>query len=288
MINNRPNVPRSRMRLRFARRNEAMVLTQLQQIKALRKIVLNSGLPVVLTGRSGIPKIAFGPAISLGYESLCEYADLYLAVYVSEKDVFSKIASVLPSFAPQPEADGALKGPSPAESLLSEADLSSSVPPPNADGTSKGPGPAKLLLSEADLSVGFELLDVKKIPIHFPSVESLVNVSEYIISGDMALRCSREKIAAFVAGETINVVKNKPGGEKETINLKPLIIEFEPFQKGVRLLLRFGPKKNIKPEIVVSLCSGMDNAGVCNPESGLSVIRKALYWEDVSGKFFVP
>lgn len=78
-----------RYRVRFSRRGQAAGLTHLAQIERVRRAVLASGLPAVLNRqrRSAKPRLAFGPAISLGYESLAEYFDMELLEAVPASEV---------------------------------------------------------------------------------------------------------------------------------------------------------------------------------------------------------
>ncbi|MEK7722011.1 MAG: TIGR03936 family radical SAM-associated protein [Elusimicrobiota bacterium] len=71
--------PKSRIRLKFARLEAAKDLSHLEQIKILRGRVAACGLKFCpAAGRRLMPRMAFGPAVSVGHESNCEYADLYL------------------------------------------------------------------------------------------------------------------------------------------------------------------------------------------------------------------
>lgn len=93
---NTDNGPKLRIRLKFARLKPARELSHLEQIKTLRAIIAASGLDYwpVKCGRTAAPKMSFGPAISMGYESACEYADLYLAEFVGDAEVAEKIRAV--------------------------------------------------------------------------------------------------------------------------------------------------------------------------------------------------
>ena len=85
------------MRLKFARLEGAAAMSHLDQIKALRDIAAGSGLDLMPAkhGRNTVPKMAFGPALSQGCESRCEYADLYLAQPCKEEVVRAKLEAVL-------------------------------------------------------------------------------------------------------------------------------------------------------------------------------------------------
>ncbi|MFA6093044.1 MAG: TIGR03936 family radical SAM-associated protein [Elusimicrobiota bacterium] len=69
-----------RFRVRVARKGPAAGLSHLGQIAALRAAVAESGLPFVPDGRrkQPRPRMAFGPAVALGYESEAEYFDMEL------------------------------------------------------------------------------------------------------------------------------------------------------------------------------------------------------------------
>ena len=89
------NAPKSRIRLRFARQEPARLLTHLEQIKALRAVAAASGLKYWPSKPGhGAPKMSFGPAISVGHESACEYADLYLEDFVKGETAAAKIAAL--------------------------------------------------------------------------------------------------------------------------------------------------------------------------------------------------
>ncbi len=76
--------PRSRIRLKFARLAPAKDLSHLEQLKLLRARAAATGLRFspAKAGGAQAPRMAFGPAVSVGHESLCEYADLYLDEFV--------------------------------------------------------------------------------------------------------------------------------------------------------------------------------------------------------------
>ena len=90
------NVAKTRMRLRFARLEEAGNMSHLEQIKALRDIAAASGLDCcpAKQGKTLVPKMSFGPALSSGCGSRCEYADLYLAQACKEEVAMAKLAAV--------------------------------------------------------------------------------------------------------------------------------------------------------------------------------------------------
>ncbi|MFA5140721.1 MAG: TIGR03936 family radical SAM-associated protein [Elusimicrobiota bacterium] len=84
-----------RYRVRFSRRGPAAGLTHLAQIERVRRAVVDSGLPAILNRqrKAAKPKLAFGPAISLGYESLAEYFDMELAQALPPSEVAAALGA---------------------------------------------------------------------------------------------------------------------------------------------------------------------------------------------------
>ncbi|MDD2772611.1 MAG: TIGR03936 family radical SAM-associated protein [Elusimicrobiales bacterium] len=221
----------ARLRVRFARRGPAAAMTQLEQIHALRSIAAASGLECAAgRGKAARPKMAFGPAVSVGYESDAEYADLYLASPVAEKEAYAKLS--------------------------------------------------------AACGGGFSVLGLKKIPVHFPSLESLVNAAEYRVAGVFGPG-AQSALESFLARKEIPVVKKRQDGRTQTIDVRPLIIamRFEG-PDALELALRFGPGRTVKPERVLCECFGAGAAGA--EASGWKILRKQLYWESASGALSVP
>ena len=85
--------PKSRIRLKFARLAPAKDMSHLEQIKVLRGRAAACGLKFwpAKAGGTVSPRMAFGPAVSVGHESLCEYADLYLEEFVRDAEALEKL-----------------------------------------------------------------------------------------------------------------------------------------------------------------------------------------------------
>jgi radical SAM-linked protein len=216
------NVPKLRVRLKFSRLGNARKLTHREQIQEFRKMVTYSGLPYFQTkaGNLKIPRMSFGPAISVGYESLCEYADLYLADFVQETVLLEQLSK-------QETND-------------------------------------------------FKIIQAKRIPVFFPSIESIVNVAEYEMNASLPSNF-HQSINALP--NQILYEKVKPSGTKEIIDVKPLILSIKiENQSTVSMFLKFAPKSNVKPEVALNLIAG-------EPIQINRILRKELYWLNSSGKF---
>jgi radical SAM-linked protein len=217
------NVPRSRMRLKFARLEGAGNMSHLEQIKALRDLAAASGLDCwpAKHGRNVVPKMAFGPALSSGYGSRCEYADLYLAQSCKEDVVQARLASV-------------------------------------------GSG-------------AFKLLSVKRVPVHFPSIEASVGAVRYLIAADFG-NFSQESVDAFFKRESAMHVKVNSEGLSETVDVRPLVMAVELNKEAgeLKLMLRLVPGKNIKPGDALCVIAGAEM-------EIRKIVREELYWLDSKG-----
>ncbi|MCX5783762.1 MAG: TIGR03936 family radical SAM-associated protein [Elusimicrobia bacterium] len=219
-----------RLRVRFARLGLARELSHLEQIKALRKIAQSSGLACALSksGKLKAVKMSFGPAIPLGYESLAEYADIFLTAPVSHGEALDKLNKA---------AEG-----------------------------------------------GFSAVGARSIPLHFPSVESLVNAAEYEVRGNFG--SAPAPLEKFLGDAEIMIKKIKPGGIEEIINARPLIVSVRLVSPDcVELKMRFRPKSNLKPEKIIGAWLNISDEQAAGE---FKFLRKELYWENKEGKFIAP
>ncbi|MDD5021714.1 MAG: TIGR03936 family radical SAM-associated protein, partial [Endomicrobiaceae bacterium] len=177
-----------RVLLKFSRHGDVKYISQLEQIDCLRRAVKRTNLPVAYTaGFSPQIKMSFGPAISVGYESDCEYADLYFTEKVNLDIIKCGISDKLPD--------------------------------------------------------GYNIEEVKQMPMKFPAVEVLVNVAEYAVKN---VSVSEQQIADYLGQKEILIAKIKKGKEI-LVDAKPLILSIEKVEdNGLKILLRFGQNKNLK------------------------------------------
>lgn len=218
------NIPRSRMRLRFARRAAAGNISHLEQIRELRRIASLSGLdlcPARFGGRA-VPKMAFGPALPAGCGSRCEYADLYLAQNCAESAAAARISAVA--------------------------------------------------------SEHMELLSVKRVPVHFPSIEACAGAAQYLMETGPGEMPSRASLDAFLAMESVPLLKKDREGEDRTVDVRPLVLEasLDGAAGAVRLRLKLDPGRNAKPAEILSLIAGREV-----PVRRLE--REELFWIDSKG-----
>jgi len=217
--------PVMRMRLRFSRCGAVKYISHLEQIEVFRRAARRSGLPIAFTGGfSPQVKSSYGPPVSVGLESDCEYMELYFTQKVSAEEVVKKFSEVLPG--------------------------------------------------------EFKILEAKRVPLSFPAIDILANVAEYEIKNVPA---DQKKLDAFLAMEKIIVEKIKKG-KKTEIDARPLIESFTQDGENLKLFLKFGEGKFIKPEAVINkLLENGENYATIYP-----VKRKNLYVKVSDGSLLIP
>jgi radical SAM family uncharacterized protein/radical SAM-linked protein len=127
---------------------------------------------------------------------------------------------------------------------------------------------------------GFYLLDVKKIPLIFPTIDILSNVAEYEIKN---INISQEKIDIFLSQNSIIVEKAKRGKIVE-LDIKPLIKSFKNEKNVLKLQLRFCCGKFVKPEIILKKLLKNEK----NYNEIYNVERTKLYIEMKNGTMCEP
>lgn len=219
-----------RLRVRLSREGPASLLSHLGQIESLRAAVASSGLPFVPDGRrkKPRPKLAFGPAIAVGYESSAEYFDM---------------------------------------------ELSRRIEPAQA---------ARRL--QAALAQGFGVLELRRIPAYFPSLDASINVVRYALRGPFPADAA-QKLRALLDRPEIVVEKLKDGGARvERIDARPLIRAAVLIEPGcLELTLRFGPRRTLKPEALLREWLGP----AASPDR-TRILRKELWSETASGELLAP
>jgi len=85
------------MRIRFSKRGPVRFISHRDVARAFERAFRVAALPVAFTlGFSPRPKVSFGPALAVGYESEAEYLDVECTDEVSTDDVAAAVNPALP------------------------------------------------------------------------------------------------------------------------------------------------------------------------------------------------
>jgi hypothetical protein len=152
-------------------------------------------------------------------------------------------------------------------------------------------------LFASQLPEGFSLLKVSRIPLFFPSLESLINRVEYLVKvpvqwihgmSDQELRASLDQFLQDPSLSLQKVKKGKNSSKLVSIPLKPLLMQMawipdSSFQfsgsaeedRILSLTMKFGPGHHVKPEKVAGLYLHLSDEAA----RALKVLRKTFYIE---------
>ncbi|MBL7191585.1 TIGR03960 family B12-binding radical SAM protein [bacterium] len=87
--------PKTHRRLRFSRNGEAVYMSHLENLRALERAFRRAQIPLIFTeGFNPHPRLSFGPALPLGYESEGEYFDAW--ILQNEAEILSGLNQALP------------------------------------------------------------------------------------------------------------------------------------------------------------------------------------------------
>ncbi|MCA6072274.1 MAG: TIGR03960 family B12-binding radical SAM protein [Endomicrobium sp.] len=127
---------------------------------------------------------------------------------------------------------------------------------------------------------GFSLLSMKKVPLTFPAIDILANIAEYEIKDT---DISQKVIDNFLSKDKILIEKTKKEKTVE-IDVKPLIRFFRNEDGILKLQLRFGSGKTIKPEMVLQkMLENQENYAKI-----YAIERTDLYVETKNGQIYEP
>lgn len=132
----------------------------------------------------------------------------------------------------------------------------------------------------AALPEGYAILGVKRVPLLFPAIDILANAAEFSIQN---VEISNAEIEKFLSEEEILVEKIKKG-KSVTVDAKPLIKKMSVENGTLKLILRFGQGKSVKPKLILKkLLENQENYAKIYPTERLN-----LYIETKNGEIYEP
>ncbi len=85
-------------RLKYTKQGAIRFISHLDTMRALKRALRRADTPIAYSeGFNPRPKISMGPALPLGYESLCELADITLTRMFAPKKLCQKLAPAMPA-----------------------------------------------------------------------------------------------------------------------------------------------------------------------------------------------
>ncbi|QGP92448.1 hypothetical protein MGLY_18300 [Neomoorella glycerini] len=87
-----------RLRVKYSKGGRAVFLGHLEMLRLWQRAMRRAGLPLAYShGFNPHPRLAFGPALAVGIESLAEYLDMELTMVLDPAGVKEKLQAELPA-----------------------------------------------------------------------------------------------------------------------------------------------------------------------------------------------
>ncbi len=84
-------------RIKYSKRGGIRFISHLDTMRALIRALKRAGVPFAYSeGFNPRPKISMGPALPLGYESVCELADITLTASIAPESLRERLARTMP------------------------------------------------------------------------------------------------------------------------------------------------------------------------------------------------
>jgi len=125
---------------------------------------------------------------------------------------------------------------------------------------------------------GFEILSVYSVPVFSPPVDTAVNAAEYMVRNVENIKNRNLKIKEFYS-EKEYLIERITDKSAHTIDARPLVKEINFVESGISLLLRFGPKRTIKPDVLIKKIFSLDE----EQKASMKIERIAFYCETEDG-----
>ncbi|MBN1384446.1 MAG: DUF2344 domain-containing protein [Elusimicrobia bacterium] len=126
----------------------------------------------------------------------------------------------------------------------------------------------------------FEILSVKSVPVMSQSIESIVNVFKYSIKFPIRDKTLvLKKIQDFFNTEKF-IVERLTDKSKREIDIRPLVMDLKTAEDGLEMLLRFGPKKTAKPDMIIQKIFNLNN----DERLLLEINRDEFFYEAEGGE----
>ncbi|MEW6556653.1 MAG: TIGR03936 family radical SAM-associated protein [Elusimicrobiota bacterium] len=109
-----------------------------------------------------------------------------------------------------------------------------------------------------NLPAGFEVISISSVPVITKPIELLVNVAKYSVEMIWQRETGEIKINEFFATKEF-LIERLTDKSKRIIDVRPLVINMKQTDNILEMILRFGPKKTAKPDVIIQKMFGLSN-----------------------------
>ena len=123
------------------------------------------------------------------------------------------------------------------------------------------------------------IISASSVPVVSKSVELLVNVAKYSVPVGVSVSIAEQKIKDFFSAKEF-LIERITDKSRRTIDVRPLMIYMKHSDGKIEMLLRFGPQKTAKPDVIIQKVFGLTD----DEKSELIINRDQFFYETANGE----
>ncbi|PKM93008.1 MAG: hypothetical protein CVU80_00420 [Elusimicrobia bacterium HGW-Elusimicrobia-4] len=123
------------------------------------------------------------------------------------------------------------------------------------------------------------IISASSVPVVSKSVELLVNVAKYSVEMSLQNDIAQTKIKDFFSSKEF-LIERITDKSRRTIDVRPLMVYMKYTDGKIEMLLRFGPKKTAKPDVIIQKVFGLAD----DEKSELIINRDEFFYETANGE----
>jgi len=123
------------------------------------------------------------------------------------------------------------------------------------------------------------IISASSVPVVSKSVELLVNAAKYSAEMSLQNEVAQIKIKDFFSAKEF-LIERITDKSRRTIDVRPLMVYMKYAAGKIEMLLRFGPQKTAKPDVVIQKVFGLSDA----EKSELIINRDEFFYETANGE----
>lgn len=123
------------------------------------------------------------------------------------------------------------------------------------------------------------IISASSVPVVSKSVELLVNAAKYSVEMSSQNEVAQIKIKNFFSAKEF-LIERITDKSRRTIDVRPLMVYMKYTDGKIEMLLRFGPKKTAKPDVIIQKVFGLTD----DEKTRLIINRDEFFYESANGE----
>jgi len=123
------------------------------------------------------------------------------------------------------------------------------------------------------------IISASSVPVISKSVDLLVNVAKYSVPVGISVSIAEQKIKDFFSAKEF-LIERITDKSRRIIDIRPLMVYMKHSDGKIEMLLRFGPQKTAKPDVIIQKVFGLSD----DEKFGLLINRDEFFCETANGE----